>query len=59
MRLLIRLILDSEEGATAVEYAVMLGLILMAAIGSLTTLGGTNGGMWSNNMNALTATAFS
>lgn len=33
--------LESEEGPTAVEYAVMLALILVACINIVTTLGHT------------------
>ena len=32
--------LTSEDGPTAVEYAVMLALILVACIAAVTTLGG-------------------
>jgi pilus assembly protein Flp/PilA len=38
-----------DEGATAVEYAVMLALVLMAAIAGIMTVGQGNGGLWSNN----------
>ena len=37
-----------DEAATAVEYAVLLALILMSAIGAIGTLGAQNGGMWGN-----------
>jgi pilus assembly protein Flp/PilA len=37
-RLLINL-MKSEEGPTAVEYAVMLALIIAVCIGAITTLG--------------------
>ncbi len=33
--------LSSEDGPTAVEYAVMLALILVACIAIVTTLGGS------------------
>ncbi|MCO6438332.1 MAG: Flp family type IVb pilin [Phycisphaerae bacterium] len=32
--------LKSEDGPTATEYAVMLALIIVAAIGTITLLGG-------------------
>ena len=32
--------LKSEDGPTAVEYAVMLALIIVVCIGAITTLGG-------------------
>lgn len=42
----IRKFLWDEEAATAVEYAVMLGLILLAIIGTIGALGSTTGGLW-------------
>ena len=36
---LIRKFLKSEEGPTAVEYAVMLALIIVVCIGTITSLG--------------------
>lgn len=33
--------LASEDGPTAVEYAVMLGLIVVAAISTISTIGST------------------
>ena len=36
----IRDFLQSEDGPTATEYAVMLALIVLAAIAAITTLGG-------------------
>ena len=38
--------IEHEDAATAVEYAVMLALILGALIGTLGTLGANSGGMW-------------
>jgi Flp pilus assembly pilin Flp len=35
-----------ENGATSVEYAVMIALILMAIIGAVSSFGGGTGGMW-------------
>ncbi len=40
--------LREEEAATAVEYAVMLALILMVAIGAVSTLGAEGGGLWTD-----------
>ena len=45
MRLVID-ILRGEEAATAVEYAVMLMMILMAVLGSIGMVGEQAGGMW-------------
>lgn len=46
MSSLLRGLWHSEDGATAVEYAVMLALILMAVIGAIGAVGAQNGGMW-------------
>ncbi len=40
--------LTSDDGPTAVEYAVMLALILVACIGIVTTLGTSIGGTFTN-----------
>lgn len=48
MHKIIRL-LKVEDATTAVEYAVMLGLILVAIIGAIGSVGVGTGGMWSNN----------
>ncbi len=48
MRLIDRIlkILREEEAATAVEYSVMLALVLMAVLGTIGALGAESGGMW-------------
>jgi pilus assembly protein Flp/PilA len=38
----------SEQGATAVEYAVMLAMIIMIAFASITLFGSRSSSMWSN-----------
>jgi pilus assembly protein Flp/PilA len=43
----VRRFLTSEDGPTAVEYAVMLALILVACISIVTTLGQTVSGTFS------------
>jgi len=45
MRLLVDL-LQQEEAATAVEYAVMLAMILLAVIGAIGMVGGETSTMW-------------
>ncbi len=50
--------LRGEEAATAVEYAVMLGLILMACVAAISSVGGASGGMWGNTQSELTAHGF-
>jgi pilus assembly protein Flp/PilA len=39
--------LDDEDGPTAVEYAIMLALILVACMNIVTTLGRTTSGTFS------------
>jgi Flp pilus assembly pilin Flp len=39
-------ILREEEAATAVEYSVLLALILIAVIGVVGVVGMQSGGMW-------------
>jgi pilus assembly protein Flp/PilA len=45
----------SEDGPTAVEYAVLLALILMAVIGAIGAVGAQTGGMWGNIDNGMQA----
>jgi len=40
--------LKAEDGPTAVEYAVMLALIIVVCIGAVTTLGGNSSNTFSN-----------
>jgi pilus assembly protein Flp/PilA len=40
--------LKAEDGPTAVEYAVMLALIIVVCIGAITTLGQNANGTFSN-----------
>jgi pilus assembly protein Flp/PilA len=42
-----RELIFGEEAATAVEYAVLLALILITIIGVIGTVGAQTGGMWS------------
>ena len=51
-------LLRSQEGTVAVEYAVMLALILMAMFGTIAMLGGEAGGMWGNIFNKLQEVGF-
>jgi pilus assembly protein Flp/PilA len=50
--------LKSEDGPTAVEYAVMLAMILMSIIGSISILGAASSGMWGKNQSQLEAHGF-
>ena len=45
-----RFLFDEDRAATAVEYAVLLALILVAVISAVKSFGSANGGMWSNNV---------
>ena len=47
-----------EEAATAVEYAVMLGLILMTVIGAIGTFGANSGSLWGGIVDDLAAVGF-
>ena len=42
-----------EDGATAVEYAVMLALILLACIGAIATVGTNTAAAWNGNNNSI------
>ncbi len=50
--------LREDDAATAVEYAVLLALILMSVIGAIGTVGAQSGGMWGNIEGQLNATPF-
>ena len=45
MRFLVKIIRE-EEAVTAVEYAVMLAMVLLAIVGAIGSLGAETGGMW-------------
>ena len=45
----VRRFLRRDDGATAVEYAVMVGLIITTCIAAISQLGGENGTLWSNS----------
>jgi pilus assembly protein Flp/PilA len=47
--------LQDDEGATATEYAVMLGLIMVACIGAISYFGSSAGGSWVDTSNKLQA----
>ena len=47
--------LQDDEGATATEYAVMLGLIMVACIGAISYFGSSAGGSWVDTSNRLQA----
>ena len=47
-----RLIRD-ESGPTAVEYAVLLALILVVLMSAITAVGNSTSGVWSSNVNQI------
>jgi len=48
IRKTLRRLLADQEGATAIEYGLIVALIAVAAIGGISSLGGGAGGMWTN-----------
>lgn len=46
--------LRDEDGPTAVEYAMLLALILVALISSITAVGNSTSGMWADDSNKIT-----
>lgn len=54
----IRRFVSSDDGATAVEYAVLLALILMGVIGAIGTVGSSTGGLWGDIDSQLGDTTF-
>ncbi len=54
---LLRLFHD-DEAATAVEYSVMLALILMGVIAAIGVVGSETGGLWGGIDDDLSATRF-
>ncbi len=52
----IKSFLQSDDATTAVEYAVMLALILVAVIVGVTSAGGGVSAWWANIRNKVTAT---
>jgi Flp pilus assembly pilin Flp len=47
-----------DSGPTAVEYAVLLALILLVAILSIASFGSGTGGIWGGNASSLNEQAF-
>jgi len=58
MKLFLKNLWRQEDAATAVEYAVMLALILIAVIGAIGSVGSQTGGMWGNIDGDLTSAGF-
>ena len=53
-----RRLLTETEGTTAVEYAVMLALILIGIIGTIGSVGAQTGGIWTSIKTNLTNAGF-
>lgn len=51
----LRRFLSEEQAATAVEYAVMLAMILLICIGSIVVLGTSTQATWQNNSNSISS----
>lgn len=45
--------LQEDSAATAVEYAVMLAMIIMACIGAIATVGQQTANLWADNSTGL------
>lgn len=54
----LRLLVADETGATAVEYAVMLALIIVVMIGTIGQFGSETHGLWSGSIDRLEAAGF-
>lgn len=51
----IKQFVQSEEGATAIEYALLASLIATATVGAQTTMGATVVNMYQNAVGSITA----
>ena len=51
----LRRLFSEQQGATAVEYAVMLGMILLVLIGAVTTVGTNTNSLFGKIVNSLVA----
>ena len=58
MRRFFQTLWHDEQAATAVEYAVMLALILVVIIGAIGAVAQQTGGMWSNVKGNLDSAGF-
>lgn len=51
---LLRSLKRHEKGATAIEYGLILALVVVAVMSSISMLGKLTGGMWNNVSNQVT-----
>jgi pilus assembly protein Flp/PilA len=42
--------LHNEDGATAIEYGLIVALIVIACVSGISALGGGSNGMWTNKV---------
>lgn len=42
-----------DSGSTAVEYSVMIALIIVTCIGTLKLFGGTSGNLWASSLSTM------
>jgi pilus assembly protein Flp/PilA len=49
----VRRFLQDEQGPTAVEYAVMLALVLLAVISAINAVGSSTSAMWQQDANKI------
>jgi pilus assembly protein Flp/PilA len=49
--------INDDQGADLIEYALLVGLITLAAVGSLTTVGGKISDMWKAIEGSITTAA--
>lgn len=54
----LRSLTREDAGATAVEYAVMLALIILVMIGTIGQFGSETHGLWSGSIDRLEAAGF-
>jgi len=53
IRKILRMLRADTRGATAIEYGLIVALIVVAMMGALAGLGGGVGGMWTKIQNAV------
>jgi pilus assembly protein Flp/PilA len=55
MAKLCRKLLRDDRGATAIEYGLIIGLVVVAIIGGISSLGGAAHNIWGNMTNKVAA----
>ncbi|MCA9038045.1 MAG: Flp family type IVb pilin [Planctomycetaceae bacterium] len=58
LRRVIRKFIHDDSGPTAVEYAVMLALIIVLCISGISMVGGGNNGWWTRTNTSLQSYGF-